>query len=368
VRSFNNLVGVDLGFDPSSTLMAGVTLPDASYPDAARRVAFFDTVRERAAAIPGARGVSVSAVPPLMSGGPQLTFTVEGSVPSANGDEPDASIRSVDASFFSSMRVPVVRGRGLAETDRAGAPNVAVINETMARQIWPEGDAIGKRVAFDGDDSGPTYREIVGIVGDVSQRGPTEPEQRAIYVPYAQRPTATFFVFLKTDVDPATLATALRGAAGAVDPNLPLFGVRTYDEVMTRVLASRTFTTSLIGAFGGVALLLAALGLYSVVAYIVAQQTREIGIRMALGATWSSVVGLVLGRGASLVGAGLVAGALVAAGAGQFIETMLYGVSPLDPFAYVAAAAVLAVAGLAACVVPARRAARIDPMEALRHE
>jgi putative ABC transport system permease protein len=368
VRSFNNLVAVDLGFDASRTLMAGVTLPESDYPDAARRVVLYDQAREAVVAIPGVRSVSVTAVPPLVSLGPQLTFTQEGAPASADGGEADASIRSVDPSFFASMSVPVLAGRSLAESDRAGTPNVVVINEKMARQIWPQGDAIGRRIAFDGTDDGPTFREIVGIVGDVRQDGPSEPEYRGVYVPYAQRPTSTLFFLVKSDVDAAALAQPVRQAVSSIDPKLPLFAVRTLDEVLSRSLAPRTFATSLFGAFGSVALLLAALGLYSVVAYVVAQQTREIGIRMALGATWSTIVGLVLRRGGVLVAAGVVAGGVVAAAAGRLIESMLFDVSPFDPVAFAAAAAALTVAALAACIVPARRAARIDPMEALRHE
>ena len=368
VRSFNNLVAVDLGFDASRTLMAGVTLPESDYPDAARRVVLYDQAREALAAIPGVRSVSVTAVPPLVSLGPQLTFTQEGAPASADGSEADASIRSVDPSFFDSMSVPVLAGRSLAESDRAGAPNVVVINETMARQIWPQGDAIGKRIAFDGTDDGPTFREVVGIVGDVRQDGPSEPEYRGVYLPYAQRPTSTLFFLVKSDVDATSLAQPVRQAVSTIDSKLPLFAVRTLDEVLSRSLAPRTFATSLFGAFGSVALLLAALGLYSVVAYVVAQQTREIGIRMALGATWSTIVGLVLRRGGVLVAAGVVVGGVVAAAAGRLIESMLFDVSPFDPVAFAAAAAALTVAALAACVVPARRAARIDPMEALRHE
>jgi putative ABC transport system permease protein len=305
---------------------------------------------------------------PILGGGPFLSFVENGVPEPPPGDTPDANVRIVDAGYLDTMRIPMRSGRALAETDRAGAPNALVINETMARRYWPGQNPIGKQIAFDGSGDKPNFREIVGVVADIHHEGVDSPEVPAAYIPYAQRPSMSLAMVVRTDGDPTKAAEAVRAAVREIDPNLPVYSVRTMEDALGESLAPRRYGMLLLGLFGLVALVLAAIGIYGVMSYLVAQRTQEIGIRMALGAQRRTVLGLVLRQGMLMAVAGVVAGVLVAVGVSRLISSQLYEVSPADPWAFAVATGVLVLVAVVACLVPARRATKVDPMVALHYE
>jgi putative ABC transport system permease protein len=368
VRSFENLQGVELGFDPDHVLTARVTLPKVPYDSDERIAGFYDQLRERVAAVPGVRSVGLVNALPILGGGPFLSFEENGVPEPPPGDTPDANVRVVAPTYLETMRIPMRSGRALAETDRAGAPNALVINETMAQRYWPGQSPIGKQISFENRDGKPVFREIVGVVADIHHEGADSPEVPAAYIPYAQRPSSSLALVARTDGDPAKAAEAVRAAVREIDPNLPVYGVRTMEDALGESLAPRRYGMLLLGLFGLVALVLAAIGIYGVMSYLVAQRTNEIGIRMALGAERRSVLGLVLRQGMLMAVAGVAAGVVVAYGVSRLISSQLYEVSPADPWAFAVATGVLVAVAVVACLVPARRATKVDPMVALHYE
>jgi putative ABC transport system permease protein len=243
-----------------------------------------------------------------------------------------------------------------------------VINETMAQRYWPGQSPIGKQISFENRDGKPVFREIVGVVADIHHEGADSPEVPAAYIPYAQRPSSSLALVARTDGDPAKAAEAVRAAVREIDPNLPVYGVRTMEDALGESLAPRRYGMLLLGLFGLVALVLAAIGIYGVMSYLVAQRTNEIGIRMALGAERRSVLGLVLRQGMLMAVAGVAAGVVVAYGVSRLISSQLYVVCPADPWAFAFATCVLVAVAVVACLVPARRATKVDPMVALHYE
>jgi putative ABC transport system permease protein len=368
LRSFYRLQQVDPGFNPEGLLTARVALPPARYSDDHQVIGFYRQLAERASTLPGVQAATLANVLPVDGGGPFLSFEEQGAPEAPPEETPDANIRAVGPDYFRTMGIPLLRGRLLAAQDTEQAPRAIVINETMARRYWPDADPIGRRIAFDGADGDPAWREIVGIVADVKSEGLDSEEVPSVYAPHAQRPGLSMAVVLRTSGDPKALAPALRSEVQALDRNLPVYYVTTMDEIMASSVSAQRFGMFLLALFAGVALVLAAVGIYGVMSYSVAQRTHEIGVRMALGAGNAHVVWMVVREGMVLAGLGLVAGVLVAAVAGRFLTSMLFEVSPADPFAFAGAAALLAVAAFAACYVPARRATRVDPMVALRTE
>jgi putative ABC transport system permease protein len=249
------------------------------------------------------------------------------------------------------------------------APQVAIIDQTMERKFWPDEDAVGKRISFQRDPQGnPIWREVVGVVGHVKQRGLEGESPVQYYVPHRQLPINGGFLVTRTSGDPSSFAAAVRGAIQQVDPELPVFRVTTMERMVADSMAQRRFAMTLLSIFAVVALILASVGLYGVMSYSVTHRINEIGIRMALGAKMSNVLAMVVGQGMKLSLAGVVIGLIAAFALTRVMRTLLFSVSPTDPLTYVAVALLLAVVSLAACFVPARRATKVDPMEALRYE
>jgi predicted permease len=366
LRSFQRLQQVDPGFNPEGLLTARVTLPPARYGEPSQVAAFFAQLVARAGSLPGVQSASAVNALPVDGGGPFLSFAEEGAPEPLPGQTPDANIRVVGAEYFRTMGIPLLRGRLLAGQDADGAPRAIVVNETMARRHWPNEEPIGRRIAFDGEQGNPAWREIVGVVADIKHEGLGSDEVPAAYVPHAQRPGASMAIVLRASGDPKGLVSALRGEVQALDRNLPVYSVTTMDEVMSSSVASQRFGLLLLGIFAGVALVLAAVGIYGVMSYTVAQRTHEIGVRMALGAGRRDVMRMIVWQGMALALVGLAAGALVAGAVGRLLSSMLFEVSPADPAAFLGASVVLALAALLACFVPARRATKVDPMVALR--
>jgi len=365
LQTFLKLQTADLGFDPSQTLVGFVNPPRAGgYDTMAKHRAFYDQLFERASALPGVRRAALASVLPL-SGDSDMSFQIEGrAAPATPSQTPVTWYRLVSAGYFDVMGVRMVRGRNL--TEHEAAPTV-VVNETFGRTYFPGEDPLGRRIRFGSADDGPWFT-IVGIAADVKVRGAREAARVETFVPYWQLTEPGMNVILKAAGNPALLAAPLRRAVADIDPAVPVAGITTLETMVRESIEQPRFFAMLSGAFAILALTLAAVGLYGVLAYTVTQRTTEIGVRMALGATASEVFRLVVGEGLRLTAAGLVFGIAGSLAVGRLLTTMLFGVGPADPRILAGTAAVLvAVAGLA-CAIPARRATRVDPMIALRAE
>ncbi len=370
LHSFWNLMRVNPGFDPQHVVVASLWLPvpnDPSQfkygrPDARR--AFMREVLRRARALPGVEGaaIGVGNSTPL-AGFNSTPFVPEGSAASP-GELPVAQVTAVTPDFFRVLGMRLLRGRVFTESDD-GANLVAVVDETLARRVWPGQEAVGKRI---GTGRGPQWATIVGVVGAVKTDAFDAPDAPHLYFAAHQRSNVAMTVFLRTAANPAGLTEALRREVQAVDPDLPVFGARTMQEVVARSLAQRRFQLQMIAAFAGIALLLAALGIYGVTAFWVNQRRQEIGIRIALGAGGGAVVRMVLRQGMVLTGWGVLAGFAGALPLSRLLRNLLFGATFFDPATFAAIAAVILAAALVACYLPARRATRVDPMNALRSE
>jgi putative ABC transport system permease protein len=354
-----------LGVDPKNVLAVDVRLPRTRY-EPPRQAAFFEELLARLRGAPGVRAVAAIYPLPLSGADEGATFRIDGRAVSPD-DHLVAGPRLVSPGYFETMGIPVVRGRGFAESDRADAPATLVINEAMVRAYFPAGDPIGQRLMLTGS-SGQPWREIVGVIRDVHHRGLDEPSRPEMYFPFAQLPSPGLTLVLRTEGEPRGSVAAVASAVRSIDADQPLGAVRTMDELLTRSVAGRRFPLLLLATFATLALVLAAVGIYGVMSFLVAQRRHEIGVRMALGAEAKDVRRLVVGQGMRLVLAGLALGALGAFALTRVLRGLLFAVSATDPLTFGAVALLLVLVALAACWIPARRATRIDPLAALRYD
>ena len=368
LKSMQRLQQVDPGFDPSQTLVAEVSLPNARYPTGDALVRFQSAARRGLAELPGVESAAVIFGLPLTGFGWSASFTID-SIPVPDGVSQSSQVRLVSDGYFATQRVPLLRGRGFTPQDRRGGPPVVVISAAAARRFWPNADPLGHFVRVDARP-GPDRPQgiIVGVVGDVRERGLDQPPRPIFYLSSDQVATDGVTLLLRARVAPASLAPQLRAVVAALDPELPVSGVRTMDDVVRAATSTVRFRSWLMGAFALLATLLAGLGVYSVVSHIVAQRTREMGLRRALGATDRQVVAHVVRGGmrdAALgAGAGLALGWLVS----RQLVRLLFEVRPGDPQVLALSAAGFLAAAWLACWIPARRATRADPVEVLRGE
>jgi putative ABC transport system permease protein len=360
---------VDPGFSPRGIHTARVTLPRSRYDDPSRQVAFAQTLLERARELPGVASAALTTDAPVDDGLPYWAISMAGVEQPPPEVVQDAVVYRVSPEYFRTFELPLVRGRVFDAGDRGESTPVAIVSQALARRYWPGRDPLGSRITFgDPADSTTTWMTVVGIVGDVRQEGAVSPAYPQIYVPLAQISSRSIVVALRTTRDPLALAPSLRQALAAVDPNLALSRITTMEQRVASTLARPRVNALLLAAFAATALVLAALGIYGVIAYSVVQRTRELGIRVALGARAEDVLGMVMRQGLTPVLIGLAIGLAAAATGSRVLRSLLYGVAPTDLGTYAAVALFLAAVAAAASYVPARRAARSDPMTALREE
>jgi putative ABC transport system permease protein len=366
LRSFYRVLQADGGFRPDGVLTAGVPLPQARFDDHAKRAAFLERVLETVRALPGVQ--AASATMPLL-GGWQSSFSVEGKPEPPPGQRPSADIARVGTDYFRVMGVRLLEGRAFADRDRVDAPLVCMVDETFVAKHFPGESALGKRLKFGGlQDTDNKWMEVVGVVAHVKNYGVDQDSRVEMYLPYLQSSVSALTLVVRTEGDPGRLAAGVRAAVTAADPGLPVFSVRTLEELMAERTAERRLSVLLISVFAGLALLLAAVGIYGVMSYAVAQQTQEIGIRMALGAERDHILRMVMRHGTLLSFLGIGIGLAVASGLARLISSLLFQTSATDPPTFSAVPILLGAVALLACYLPARRATRVDPMVALRYE
>jgi putative ABC transport system permease protein len=370
IKSFLRLQAVDPGFKPEQVLTFELDVPDSRYKEDDDKTRFFRTAIERFESLPGVRSAGGVVVLPLR-GSFDLSFTVEGWPPPKPGQEPTLQTRIATPGYFQTVGIPLLKGRLFRAQDDERAPQVALISQSAAKKFFPNEDPIGRKIRLGwgrGKDKPNVGGEVIGIVGDVRQLGLDVPFEPEIYVPHAQVGNSSLEIVLRTDVPPATLASAVRREVAQLDPDLPIAKIETLESIVAESISRPRFYMLLVTIFAGVALLLAAVGIFGVMSYSVAQRTRELGIRIALGAGASAVRRLVVGQAMTLAGIGLAIGLGAALLLSSTLEKMLFNLSSKDPATLASVGGILFVVALVASWLPARRASKVDPVVALRAE
>ncbi len=370
MKSLHILLSVSPGFQADRVLTMEMDLRTAQYDKDPAIRNFWQRVLDGARAVPGVQSASVGTVVPLTYSHSRADITIEGMPLPKPGNYPHPDVHIVSDGYASTLGIPLIRGRSFTETDNETSPPVAIINNMLARQYFPNDDALGKRLMFGHPSAAnpPKWLTIVGVFGDTKLYGLANAARLEVYVPFPQSPTRDMTLAVKSGVDPSALTSALRGEIASIDKDQPISDVSTMSQLMTNSVSTRRYTLILLGLFSSLALVLAAIGIYGVISYSVAQRTRDIGIRMALGATQADVLRDVLGLGVRLTGIGLgigLAGALLAT---RVLSSLLYGVHSTDALTFTAVSLVLLTVALIASYIPARRATRVDPIVALRYE
>ncbi len=367
IKSMVRLLGVQPGFDSRNLLTANVNLPDSRYPKKEQIGSFYQRAQERLKSLPGVTSASFVSRLPLEGGGNGVVYIEGQPVPKNMWSSPLVEWCTVMPDYFATLRIPLLKGRDFTPHDSLDLPEVAIINQTMANRFWPKEDPIGKH--FSHDYQHPKWITVVGVVGDVREYG-LDQDQAApeAYFPEFQDPNSGLTMVVRTLTPPLSQLSAVNPAIHELDSQLPVYSPRELDDVVFESSSQQRFVALLLGLFAGLALLLAAVGIYGVIAHSVAQRTHELGIRMALGAGSRNVLNMVLGEGLCVALAGVAVGLAGAWGVTRFIATLLYGVRPTDPATFALAPIVLIAVALMACYIPARRATKVDPMVALRYE
>lgn len=367
-QSIRRLLDVSPGFEPNNVLVADISVSDEKYPEPERRAAFFNEALERIAALPGVESAAVGRPLPLSGSFESYTFDIVGRPPFPPGQQPVSARRVISPDYFRAMGTPVLKGRAFGVQDHGKAPAVVIVNETFARGFFPGEEAVGKRI-LPGEGRKSVAREIVGVVGDIRHAGlDVEPEPE-YYVPYEQVSVSDLTLVTRTTAaNPTNISAAIREVIRSMDREQPVYNVRPMTQLVDESVAQRRFNMVLLSGFALLALVLASIGIYGVMSYSVAQRTREIGVRIALGAQSRDVLKLVLFQALALTAAGLALGLMGAAALTRFLVTLLFEVKPTDPTTFAIVSIVLGTVALAACIIPARRALKVDPMVALRYE
>jgi putative ABC transport system permease protein len=367
LRSLQQLLSVDPGFDSRAVLTARVALPQSKYATADRQAGFMSQAIGRIAALPGVDRVAAVNYLPFSGSDADFGISIEGRVPTPGKGDFSAHFRSVSEDYFDAMRIPLARGRAFAASDRKGAPPVALVNHAMAHRYWPDTDPIGRRVRFGDATSTEPWLTIVGVVGNVKHWDLRETDEPELFVPLAQSPASTFSFVIRTAREARDVAGPVRSALLDVDREQPAT-IQPLRDLVTGSVAGPRFRGVLFGAFAATALVLAVIGIYGVISFGVSQRTRELGVRVALGAQRIEVMGLVLREGMLLTGVGVALGLLAAFSVTRLLQDMLFQVPPADPLTFAAVSLLVIATAMLANVIPARRAARVDPLVAMRSE
>ncbi|HYE73172.1 MAG TPA: ABC transporter permease [Blastocatellia bacterium] len=369
LRSFYRLSQVNPGFKPEQVLTADLSLPFSRYDTDAKRADFYQRLVPQLAALPGVQSAGIISDLPLSGMNADRSYTHEAIPPDRQRrSPPNADFRHCSADYFNAIGIPLLTGRTFTEQDAANSQPVAIVNEALANRIWPNENAVGKRIAFLAPQGLEPWRVIVGVVGNVKHRGLNTDVRPEIYVPHAQAPIGTMTLVLRTAGDPMAMAATIRKTVQSLDAEQPLFNIRALDRLRNESIAPQRFILMLLGLFAVVALFLSGLGIFGVITYTVNQRTRELGIRMALGAQASDILRLVVRQGMKLVIVGIVIGLGCALAVSRLIKALLFGIGPSDPITFIAVASILAAVAALACWIPARRATNVDPLIALRYE
>jgi len=365
IRSFLRLQQMNLGFNPDNVLAVNLSLSTSKYPEDRKQVAFFQAALERLQSLTGVQSAGATTGLPLTLSLSGSDFRIEGRPEPEPGKEMIINTRSVSPGYFRTLGIPLIKGRDFSDRDKSDAPKAAIINYDLARIYFPDEDPLGKRITF---DDGGSWISIVGVIADVKQLGLDSSAKPEVYFPYLQMTSPTMSIVVRTGSNPLNLVAAMKSQIQEIDKDLPIADVKTMRQLLSESVSGRRFNMLLLTVFAGVALVLAAVGIYGVMSYSVSQRTHEIGIRMALGAQTSDVLKLVVGEGMLLALAGVAIGLVASLFLTRLMSTLLFGVSATDPITFALISVMLTGVALAASLVPARRAIKVDPMVALRYE
>lgn len=368
VRSFIHLLHVNPGFQSDRLLTMYLSLSQSKYNKPAQRIAFFQQFLHRLRGLPGVASVAANSLIPLVGGTSTASFAVEGNAFAPGTVALLANIRMASPGYFRTMGIPFLQGRDFTGRDVETAPAVVIVDERIARRFWPGQNPIGKRITFSDAETNAVWLSVVGVVADVQGSWPAKDSFAHIYAPYTQMPIDSMFVVMRTNTDPNSYIPAVRQQLRSLDPEQPIYAVKTMEQYVSAAMAQPELRAVLLAVFAGIALVLAAVGTYGVMAFLVAERRHEIGIRLALGAEPRAVLRMVVGYGIILTLAGLGIGLAGATALARILSGLLYGMSATDPMTFVALAVSLGVVSLVAAYVPARRATKVDPIVALRHE
>jgi putative ABC transport system permease protein len=368
LKSLYHLIQVSPGFQPARVLYMELDLRNDQYSKDPAILNFWQQVLDRVRVIPGVESAALGTGVPLTGNHRRSDITIEGLPTPGPGEFPHPDRHNVSAAYITTMGIPLLGGRNFSDADNETAPDVALINSTMARRFWTDGDPIGKRFLWGHPGKDEKWITIVGVVADTKLYGLDNPARLEVYSPYRQHPSADMNLVVRSPMDPASLTSAIRAAVAAIDKDQPIFDVHTMQQLVDDSISTRRLTLVLLGIFSALALMLAAIGIYGVMAYSVALRTQEIGIRMALGAQQKDVLRLILGQGARIAFFGVAIGLGAGAALARLLSSLLFSVSTSDPITFAAVSVLLLAIALLACYVPARRALRVDPIIALRYE
>ena len=368
VRSLTKIEEVQTGFDASGVMSASLSLPATTYKNDEQQASFFRNLEDRLTSIPGVTHAAITNALPFTNVGGSASFQILGQTLAPNDPGPHGNVRQISADYFATLRIPLIRGRAFTQQDRLNTERVCVIDDMLARRYWPGTDPIGQHIQYR-FAAGSQPFTIVGIVGHAKATSlQSDTSEGFFYMALAQVPTAAVGIMARTGENPASLTEPMREAARSIDPNEPLYDFKTMQQRVDESLTGQNFLVVLLSVFAGLALVLAALGLYGIISYTVRLRSRELGVRIALGATRQDVLRLIMRHGFQLAAVGFALGIALTLVLGRIVGSLLYHVSLLNPLALVASSVVLAMTILLACYVPARRAAKVDPMVALRYE